>query len=344
MNPNFSRSRLTLLVLACCLALTACRTRLKTTVESAPPPPPPPAEPAEKVRTPPARAGRVEPKEPPAAVLPRTAPVAPPPKAPPETPPPKIGVVPVPAPPPLLSTPGKPINDVTTGVAPRGIPPKDVPAAPAPFVQPAIQTPLPGVPPVDANRPPGAKAPWPAAVIATPAGSVPGKPPEVLSLSRSTPGTPEMVRGANDRGIGLNISFKAPPGVAAGSTPGPTGLSLARVPGLEDRPATIGSRSLSLPVSIGGSAAGTSPSAPAPLTLPAGAGADLGPGTNKTTLPAGSSRTIGFDPLLAGRKDGATWREQQLLKQAAEQQAREEEQQKLKDALHRFLFKAGTNR
>lgn len=200
MNPNFSRSRLTLLVLACCLALTACRTRLKTTVESAPPPPPPPAEPAEKVGTPPARAGRVEPKEPPAAVLPRTAPVAPPPKAPPETPTAKIGVVPVPAPPPLLSTPGKPINDVTTGVAPRGIPPKDVPAAPAPFVQPAIQTPLPGVPPVDANRPPGAKAPWPAAVFATPAGSVPGKPPEVLSLSRSTPGTPEMVRGPTTAG------------------------------------------------------------------------------------------------------------------------------------------------
>lgn len=71
-----------------------------------------------------------------------------------------------------------------------------------------------------------------------------------------------------------------------------------------------------------------------PLALQFGQGTSQPPSTN------GALRAIGVDPLL----QGATWREQQLAKQAAEQKAREEEQQKLKGALYRFLFKGGTNR
>jgi N-acetyl-anhydromuramyl-L-alanine amidase AmpD len=50
------------------------------------------------------------------------------------------------------------------------------------------------------------------------------------------------------------------------------------------------------------------------------------------------SKPIPIDPLLK-QGEGTNWREQQLAKQAAEQKAREEEQRKLQNALHRFLFK-----
>jgi hypothetical protein len=103
------------------------------------------------------------------------------------------------------------------------------------------------------------------------------------------------------------------------------------VVGIEPRPRAGETRSLPLPPS----GASTNAVTPAPpLALQFGQGTNQPPATNSAL------KAIGVDPLL----QGAAWREQQLAKQAAEQKAREEEQQKLKGALYRFLFKGGTNR
>lgn len=343
MNPASIRFAPTLLAIACGLMLTACRTPGIKKVESEPAPTP--VDQAEKGRTKPARNERTEPKDPRAAAAPVTPPVAPPTKAPPASQPPIIAITPAPAPIPSPAAPGKTPPAVTTGLVPRNTPPKDLPATPAPIVQPAVPTPLPGAVKVDGNPSPDPKASLPVTINSTPGTPLPGRPPEVLSLSRATPGAPDPIRsvGANDRAISLDVSPKTPPGGTAGSVPVTTGPSLSRIPGFEDRPAAAGSRGLSLPAFLGGSIAGPSPAPPASLSLPSRPDAGSGREAN-TNGPAGNLKTLGFDPLLQERKTGETWREQQLQKKTAEQKAREEEQQKLKDALHRFLFKDGTNR
>lgn len=344
MNPAFIRFAPTLLAIACGLVLTACRTPGIKKVESEPAPTP--VDQAGKGRTNPARNERTEPKDPRVGAAPVTPPVAPPTKAPPVSQPPIIATTPVPAPIPSPAAPGKTPPDVTTVIAPRNSPPKDLPATPAPVVQPAVPAPLPGAAKVDGNPSPDPKASLPVTINSTPGTPLPGRPPEVLPLSRSTSGAPEPIRnaGANDRTISLDVSSKTPPGGTAGSKPVTTGPSLSRIPGFEDRPAPAGSRGLSLPAFLGGSIAGPTPAPPASLSLPSRPDAGSGRETINTNVPAGNLKTLGFDPLLQERKTGETWREQQLQKKTAEQKAREEEQQKLKDALHRFLFKDGTNR
>ena len=344
MNPASIRFAPTLLAIACGLVLTACRTPGIKKVESEPAPTP--VDQAEKGRTKPARNERTEPKDPRAAAAPVTPPVAPPTKVPPELQPPTIAITPAPVPIPSPATPEKIPRDVTTGAVPRNNPPKDLPAAPTPVVQPAIPAPLPGAAKVDGNSSPVPKASLPVNINSTPGTPLPGRPHEVLPLSRATPGAPEPIRnaGPNSRAISLDVSPNTPPGGTAGSVPVATGLSLSRIPGFEDRPAPAGSRGLSLPAFLGGSIAGPTPAPPASLSLPSRPDAGSGRETISTNVPAGNLKTLGFDPLLQERKTGETWREQQLQKKTTEQKAREEEQQKLKDALHRFLFKDGTNR
>lgn len=342
MNPAFIRRSQVLVFIACSLALTACRSTGKKTVETAPAPRP--VDQAEKGGSQPARNERGEPKDPRPPVAPITAPVAPVTKAPAESQPPTIAPTPAPAPIPSPTIPAKTPTDVTTGVAPQNTLPKELPPAPTPVVQPAIPAPVPGATKVDGNPPPEPKASLPVTINPTPGAPLPGRQPEILSLSR-TPGAPEPIRGAgaNERAIGLAIAPNALPG-GTGSKSGTAGPSLSRLPGFEDRPAPAGSRSLGLPAILGGSIAGSSPSPPSTLALPTSPGSESGRGTTNTNGPTGNSKTLGFDPLLQERKTGTTWREQQLLKQAAEQKIREEEQQKLKDAFRKFLFKDGTNR
>lgn len=348
MNPAFIRFAPTLLAITCGLVLTACRTPGIKKVESEPTPTP--VDQAEKGRTKPARNERTEPRDPRVGAAPVTPPVAPPTKAPPASQPPIIATTPVPAPIPSPAAPGKTPPDVTTVSAPRNSAPNDLPATPAPIVQPPVPAPLPGTLPggakVNGNSSPDPKASLPVTINSTPGTPLPGRPPEVLSLPRATPSAPEPIRsvGANERAISLDVSSKAPPGGTAGSVPVTTGPSLSRIPGFEDRPAPAGSRGLSLPAFLGGSIAGPPPAPPASLSLPSRPDAGSGRETINTNMPAGNLKTLGFDPLLQERKPGETWREQQLQKKTAEQKAREEEQQKLKDALHRFLFKDGTNR
>lgn len=120
------------------------------------------------------------------------------------------------------------------------------------------------------------------------------------------------------------------PAASAQTKPATVGPMLGLL-GTEPRTRIGDSRNLPLPGGSAGSAHGTSSP---PLPLPEGSGTNTPPATNAAL------KAIGVDPLL----QGAAWREQQLARQAAEQKAREEEQQKLKSALYRFLFKGATNR
>ena len=148
------------------------------------------------------------------------------------------------------------------------------------------------------------------------------------------------------RGLGLGVPPAAQPAVAVGPQPlratvplsGPPttkpatpGLSLFGVAGVGARAPAADTRSLSLPIGSGASSSGA---LAAPLAL------QLGQGTNQPPRTNDGVKSITVDPLLPTDK-GATWREQQLAKQAAEQKAREEEQRALKNALYRFLFKDG---
>ncbi|NBV25610.1 MAG: hypothetical protein EBS05_27340 [Proteobacteria bacterium] len=105
--------------------------------------------------------------------------------------------------------------------------------------------------------------------------------------------------------------------------------------GSEPRTRPDESPALSLPSASARSTNGASRTVTPPFSLPLSS-------KNQAT-PADLQPAITVPPLLNG-KAGATWREQQLARQAAEQKAREEEQHKLKDALYRFLLKDGTNR
>jgi hypothetical protein len=158
------------------------------------------------------------------------------------------------------------------------------------------------------------------------------------------PTTTRVTKPVEGRALEINLAPKPPasapvaeplrtvipPVSATQARPAAVGPILGVV-GVEARPRASESRSLPLPPS----GAATNAVVPAPpLALQFGQGTNQPPATNAAL------RTIGVDPLL----QGAAWREQQLAKQAAEQKAREEEQQKLKGALYRFLLKGGTNR
>ncbi|MSR64217.1 MAG: hypothetical protein EXS18_00360 [Verrucomicrobiae bacterium] len=70
--------------------------------------------------------------------------------------------------------------------------------------------------------------------------------------------------------------------------------------------------------------------------------ARIGTGTNTTPAKIDPSKPISIGPFLQEGKGETSWREQQLARHAAEQKAREEEQRKLQNALHHFLFKDGS--
>ena len=162
--------------------------------------------------------------------------------------------------------------------------------------------------------------------------------------SQPLPAATRPTKPADGRALELNLAPKPPTTTPATEpirtvipSPGATQARPAAigpilgVVGVEARPRAGETRSLPLPP--GGAATNAVAPAP-PLALQFGQGTNQPPATNA------AFKAIGVDPLL----QGAAWREQQLAKQAAEQKAREEEQQKLKGALYRFLFKGGTNR
>jgi len=64
----------------------------------------------------------------------------------------------------------------------------------------------------------------------------------------------------------------------------------------------------------------------------------IGQETNYPAIRPNPSKSILVDGLVQSAADVSTWRAQQMAKQAAEQKAREAEQEKLTQALHRFLF------
>ena len=147
------------------------------------------------------------------------------------------------------------------------------------------------------------------------------------SLSLSVAGTQPATDGNKEA---LRAPLPAPGTTQPASTA--KNISLWSTPGADQRNPTTatGSRGLSLPDPTRG--ATTSSSLSTPLA------AKVATGTNMPSAKIDPSKPIPIDPLLK-QGEGTNWREQQLAKQAAEQKAREEEQRKLQNALHRFLFK-----
>ena len=168
--------------------------------------------------------------------------------------------------------------------------------------------------------------------------------PATVPQEPSSPAAVRNVKPADGRPVELSVPAKSPATaltaaplrtmvptpVATEPKPAAVGPMLGLI-GIEPRPRVGGARSLPLPT--GGGAADSGSPIP-PLAL------QFGQGTNPPSVTNGGFKAIGVDPLL----QGSGWREEQLARQAAEQKAREEEQQKLKGALYRFLFKGGTNR
>ncbi len=344
------RAHLTLLLLAGWVALPACRSKPKKPVATLPPVP---DVAAQSGRT----SGR--PKASPAAVpKPLAAPV--PPKKP--TPlattpkPPKPAVAP---PPPVVAKPAVPAvaNPPAKPVAPKpdeaaagkprvplvSTPPQVSPSAPLPKSPPA----RPADAEKSAERPPqtlkaARPVPSPAATALVP----PAKPLVSLPPVPTVTSTVNPAMRPDGRGLGLGVAPAAPPADVVGPQPlrapvaasGPpstkpatAGLSLFGVAGVGARTPAADTRNLSLPTGSGVSGSG-------PLSTPLAL--QFGQGTNQPPRTNDGFKSITVDPLLPADK-GATWREQQLAKQATEQKAREEEQRALKNALYRFLFKDG---
>jgi hypothetical protein len=65
---------------------------------------------------------------------------------------------------------------------------------------------------------------------------------------------------------------------------------------------------------------------------------DVAAGTNRPLAEIQPSKPIPLDPLVGDGGRNASWREQQLAKQAAEQRAREQERERLKGGLYRLLL------
>ncbi len=324
------RAHLTLLLIGC-VALSACRSKPKKKVAELPVAPPdvelsakPPSQRsgaggAPKVKLEGTKPTATEPAPTASRPKPEPAPIAAKPVAP---------LVPPPAPEP------KP-KEAPKAVAPPSAPVKAAatPLAPQPTVQRSVPT-----PPADAGKgsPTGALPP----------GNLPKPEPQPAALVPASAARP--TKPADGRGLELNVPPKPPatapvaeplratlPTSGAVQTKPATIGPMLGVLGAESRPRTGDSRTLTLP---GGSGGPTNRPAPPPLGLQLGSGANSPSATNDILKP------ITVNPLLDDGKGGAAWREQQLAKQAAEQKAREEEQQKLKGALYRFLLKGGTNR
>lgn len=338
------RLPLTLVLLAGCVALSACRSKPKKKVAELPVEPPA----VELLDKSPTRRGgaseapkvnveRAKPK----ATAPAPVPAESRPK-PPVEPPPIAAKPAAPAVPP--SAPEPKAKAGNTAAAPANVPvkPAEPPSVPQPTVRPSAPDAARGSRPPDPPAPsppsnPPTSAPKPAPTVSKPDVSPP--PPQSL------PATSRATKPADERALEINLAPKPPAAVpvaeplrtvipipaAAQARPAAVGPILGVV-GVEARPRAGEMRSLPLP---SGSSGPTNAVTPAPpLVLQFGQGTNQPPATNAAL------RAIGVDPLL----QGAAWREQQLARQAAEQKAREEEQQKLKGALYRFLLKGGTNR
>lgn len=351
------RPLLTLLLLAGCVALPACRSKPKKKAAELPIEPPAVELSAKR---PTRRGGGASevPKEKPEGAKPKTAVPAPAPAA--SRPKPPVEPKPAPVPQPVAAVPpaatnappkAKAANDPPRAAAPLTTPAKAPPATapptiPQPTVQRSASPPAPA--PAKANRPPDPKG---TLSLANPPTSSPkpapaaSKPEAFPPPSQPLPTTTRVTKPVGGRGPEINLAPKPPSTTpaaeplratipspaAAPARPAAVGPILGVV-GMEARPRTGETRSLSLPPGGGGATNAVAPVPPLAL--------QFGQGTNQPPATNAALRAIGVDPLL----QGAAWREQQLAKQAAEQKAREEEQQKLKGALYRFLFKGGTNR
>ncbi len=317
------RRHLTFLFLAGVVALSACRSKPKKKVAELPVEPPPVVGHSGKVRlrsveseseVGKAAAGRTKPK----AGVPEAAPAAPVMKKDMEPKPPivaKPDSAPVPPPAPSQPPKVKAVEVAKPGSSPVNAPAK-VPAASEKGSQPVSVKAI----PLAVERP----------------ATVPQEP--------SSPAAVRNVKPADGRPVELSVPAKSPATAPAAEplrTTVPTPVATQPKPaavgpmlgliGTEPRPRVGDARSLPLPT--GGGTTNSVPPIP-PLAL------QFGQSTNPPSVTNGGFKAIGVDPLL----QSTAWREQQLARQAAEQKAREEEQQKLKGALYRFLFKGGTNR
>ena len=223
--------------------------------------------------------------------------------------------------PPAPKSPSSPTPPPTTAAAPDPNPRPPLPSAvAAPTLPPVIETPKPA-PSIAKTSIPSSPPPLAPRATAAPAdrGSSlgadlggPGKP------TATAPAAPLPIRSPAPL-LGLALPNASP------------SLSLPSAPAIESR----GSGSLQSPSLGTGNAAPIQPPAtsPQPVLIPRGTTNSPPLGTNTLLKP------IPVAPLLQEGKGGPTWREQQLSKQAAEQKAREEEQQRLGSALRRFLFR-----
>jgi len=338
------RPLLTLLLLGGCVALSACRSKPKKKAAEMPVEPPavdlPDKSPTRRggaSEAPKVNADRAKIK----ATAPAPAPEVARPKPPVEPPPvaakPAASAVP-------LSVPEPTAKAGANAAAPANAPAKA--AEPPPVPQPTVQRNAPDA--AKASRPPNPQAPLPSSIPPTsspkPAATV-SKPNVLPPPPQPLPAATRPTNPADGRALEINLAPKpstttpatepirtAIPSPGATRARPPTVGPILGVVGIEARPRAGEMRSLPLPPGSGGQTNAVTPAPP--LVLQFGQGTNQPPATN-TAL-----RAIGVDPLL----QGVAWREQQLAKQAAEQKAREEEQQKLKVALYRFLLKGGTNR
>lgn len=316
------RRHLTFLLLAGVVALSACRSKPKKQVAELPEEPPVTGhsgkvrlrsvDPESEVGK--AAAGRAKPK----AGVPEAAPAAPVMKKDIEPKPPSVA---------------KPDNTPVPPVAPSVLPKAK-----------AVEVAKPGGSPVNAPVQVlvlSEKGSQPVSVKSIPLAV---ERPATVPQEASRPAAVRNVKPGDGRPIELSVPAKSPataPNAAPLRTTVPTPIATEPKPaavgpmlgliGTEPRPRVGDARSLPLPT--GGGTTNSAPPIP-PLGL------QFGQGTNPPSVTNGGFKAIGVDPLL----QGTGWREQQLARQAAEQKAREEEQQKLKGALYRFLFKGGTNR
>lgn len=338
---------LTLLLLAGCVALSACRSKPKQ--KAAELPVEPPAIGQVELRSSGGAAGlggklKLKPE----AARPKSGP------------PESLVVVP-PAKPPVEPKPAKPVPPPPVVSGPPKEPGVDV-AKPAPVVPDAAgkaATEVPAVPAKPASVPSaaGQGSGTPSAAKDSPSIKVPPatatpkpvaveKPVATTVPAQALPTDIRLPKAGEGRGFELAVPAKspvaappaveplrtsvppAPPTTKLGAGSGPI-LGLIG-PDAQRRPSE--GRGLALPSGSSGLTNGLNPNSPL--------GLQLGSGMNGPTVTNELFRPIGVEPL---GKDGTSWREQQLARQAAEQKAREEEQKRLKGALYRFLFKGGTN-
>lgn len=133
-----------------------------------------------------------------------------------------------------------------------------------------------------------------------------------------------------------SVSLPLPAPGAAQAKPASNTVTLWSTPGSDRLTPTTASDTHGLSLTYPSTGATPASSLSTPLT------ARIGTGTNTTPAKIDPSKPISIGPFLQEGKGETSWREQQLARHAAEQKAREEEQRKLQNALHHFLFKDGS--